>query len=426
VILFRRQACKFWNWEYYPKSKEARSRLKEIRLLAHRGSTAQLDHNVMPLGATVMNTSINVQPTSFKFFSILLLGLLAACSQPISGSSDEAANKTQTNGQILSVDGADTGLEGIVVSADAFATTAETDALGEFDLGALPQTMQEIVVTIPDEDGPGDRTLSEMVDLTGMDSVDITLTVDGNEMVQVAINSCQDFDTRNRFKLDVDGDGLTEDGYIRVRGEHRNRQQLKVEIGSLEVDQVVIQIEGLEDDYSVTVRENGEAELELDLPNVLDLVGNVVTLVINDEQLDLGLIPSPGTSGEPNCDGDDDSQNDHGGEFDVRNRFAVDVDSDAELEDGYVRIRARDDGRQRFKVEVEPVLQSVTIIVSPDDNVSEDDFRGQAELDGMEAELDRRSSLPFGVDRVADLSGYFVFAEVDGIVTFLTTVPVVD
>jgi len=373
-----------------------------------------------------MNTSINVQPTSFKFFSILLLGLLAACSQPISGSSDKAENKTQTNGQILSVDGADTGLEGIVVSADAFATTAETDALGEFDLGALPQTMQEIVVTIPDEDGPGDRTLSEMVDLTGMDSVDITLTVDGNEMVQVAINSCQDFDTRNRFKLDVDGDGLIEDGYIRVRGKHRNRQQLKVEIGSLEVDQVVIQIEGLEDDYSVTVRENGEAELELDLPNVLDLVGNVVTLVINDEQLDLGLIPSPGTSGEPNCDGDDDSQNDHGGEFDVRNRFAVDVDSDAELEDGYVRIRARDDGRQRFKVEVEPVLQSVTIIVSPDDNVSEDDFRGQAELDGMEAELDRRSSLPFGVDRVADLSGYFVFAEVDGIVTFLTTVPVVD
>jgi hypothetical protein len=91
-----------------------------------------------------------------------------------------------------------------------------------------------------------------------------------------------------------------------------------------------------------------------------------------------------------------------------------------------VRIRAKDDGRQRFKVEVEPVLQSVTIIVSPDDNVSEDDFRGQAELDGMEAELDRRSSLPFGVDRVADLSGYFVFAEVDGIVTFLTTVPVVD
>jgi hypothetical protein len=426
VILFRRQACKFWNWEYYPKSKEARSRLKEIRLLAHRGSTAQLDHNVMPLGATVMNTSINVQPTSFKFFSILLLGLLAACSQPISGSSDKAENKTQTNGQILSVDGADTGLEGIVVSADAFATTAETDALGEFDLGALPQTMQEIVVTIPDEDGPGDRTLSEMVDLTGMDSVDITLTVDGNEMVQVAINSCQDFDTRNRFKLDVDGDGLTEDGYIRVRGEHRNRQQLKVEIGSLEVDQVVIQIEGLEDDYSVTVRENGEAELELDLPNVLDLVGNVVTLVINDEQLDLGLIPSPGTSGEPNCDGDDDSQNDHGGEFDVRNRFKVDIDGDAELEDGYVRIRARDDGRQRFKVEVEPVLQSVTIIVSPDDNVSEDDFRGQAELDGMEAELDRRSSLPFGVDHVADLSGYFVFAEVDGIVTFLTTVPVVD
>jgi hypothetical protein len=380
----------------------------------------------MPLGATVMNTSINVQPTSFKFFSILLLGFLAACSQPISGSSDKAENKTQTNGQILSVDGADTGLEGILVSADAFATTAETDALGEFDLGALPQTMQEIVVTIPDEDGPGDRTLSEMVDLTGMDSVDITLTVDGNEMVQVAINSCQDFDTRNRFKLDVDGDGLTEDGYIRVRGEHRNRQQLKVEIGSLEVDQVVIQIEGLEDDYSVPVRENGEAELKLDLPNVLDLVGNVVTLVINDEQLDLGLIPSPGTSGEPNCDGDDDSQNDHGGEFDERNRFAVDIDGDAELEDGYVRIRAKDDGRQRFKVEVEPVLQSVTIIVSPDDNVSEDDFRGQAELDGLEAELDRRSSLPFGVDHVADLGGYFVFAEIEGNVTFLTTVPVVD
>jgi hypothetical protein len=44
----------------------------------------------------------------------------------------------------------------------------------------------------------------------------------------------------------------------------------------------------------------------------------------------------------------------------------------------------------------------------------------------VEAELDRRSSLPFGVDHVADLGGYFVFAEIEGNVTFLTTVPVVD
>jgi hypothetical protein len=381
----------------------------------------------MPLGATTMNTSINVQPTTFKFFPILLLGLLAACSQPISGSSDNAANKTQTNGQILSVDGADTGLEGIVVSANSLATSTETNVLGEFDLGALPQGVQEIVVTIPDDDGAGDRTVSETIDLTGMDSATIGLTVDGNEMIQVAINGCQEFDVRNRFKLDVDGDGLIEDGYIRVRGEHRNRQRLKVEIGPLEVDQVVIQIEGLEDDVLVIVRENGEAELKLDLPNVLDLAGNVVTLVINDEQLELGLVPYPRSAGEPDCHGDDDSQNDDGGsEFDVRNRFAVDVDSDDELEDGYVRIRARDDGRQRFKVEVGPVSQSVTIIVSPDDNVSEDDFRGQAKLDGVEAELDRRGSLPFGVDHVADLGGYFVFAEIEGKVTFLATVPVVD
>ncbi|MFP8872849.1 MAG: hypothetical protein VCB43_16345 [Myxococcota bacterium] len=375
-----------------------------------------------------MNTSINVQPTTFKFFPILLLGLLAACSQPISGSSDEAANKTQTDGQILSVDGADTGLEGIVVSASSLATSTETNVLGEFDLGALPQGVQEIVVTIPDDDGAGDRTVSETIDLTGMDSATIGLTVDGNEMIQVAINSCQTFDARNRFKLDVDGDGLPEDGYIRVRGEHRNRQRLKVEIGPLDVDQVIIQIEDLEGDFSVTVRD-GEAELELELANVLDLAGNVVTLVINDEPLELGLIPSPGVAGEPNCHGDDDSQNDDGGsEFDMRNRFAVDVDSDDEVEDGYVRIRARDDGRQRFKVEVGPVSasQPVTIIVSPDDNVSEDDFRGQAELDGVEAELDRRGPLPFGVDHVADLGGYFVFSEIEGEVTFLATVPVVD
>lgn len=376
-----------------------------------------------------MNTSINVQQTTFRFFSILLLGLLAACSQPTSGSSDKAANTTQIEGQILAVDGADTELEGIVVSANSFAISTETNVLGEFDLGDLPQAMQEIVVTIPGDDGAGagDRTVSETIDLTGMDSAAIALTVDGSEMIQVAINGCQEFDVRNRFKLDVDGDGLLEDGYIRVRGEHRNRQRLKVEIGSLEVDQVVIKIEGLEEDVLVTVRDNGEAELELDLANLLDLAGNVVTLVINDEQQELGLVPYPRSAGEPDCHGDDDSQNGDGGsEFDVRNRFAVDVDSDDELEDGYVRIRSRDDGRQRFKVEVGPVSQSVTIIVSPDDNVSEDDFRGQAKLDGVEAELDRRGSLPFGVDHVADLGGYFVFAEIEGNVTFLATVPVVD
>ena len=375
-----------------------------------------------------MNTSINLQQTTFRFFSILLLGLLAACSQPTSGSSDKAANTTQIEGQILAVDGADTELEGIVVSANSFAISTETNVLGEFDLGDLPQAMQEIVVTIPGDDGAGDRTVSETIDLTGMDSAAIALTVDGSEIIQVAINGCQEFDVRNRFKLDVDGDGLIEDGYIRVRGEHRNRQRLKVEIESLEVDQVVIQIEGLEEDFLVTVRDNGEAELELDLANLQDFEGNVVTLVINDAQRALGLVPYPRIiEGEPDCHGDDDSQNGDGGsEFDVRNRFAVDVDSDDELEDGYVRIRARDDGRQRFKVEVGPVSQSVTIIVSPDDNVSEDDFRGQAKLDGVEAELDRRGSLPFGVDHVADLGGYFVFAEIEGKVTFLATVPVVD
>ena len=375
-----------------------------------------------------MNTSINVQQTTFRFFSILLLGLLAACSQPTSGSSDKAANTTQIEGQILAVDGADTELEGIVVSANSFAISTETNVLGEFDLGDLPQAMQKIVVTIPGDDGAGDRTVSETIDLTGMDSAAIALTVDGSEMIQVAINGCQEFDVRNRFKLDVDGDGLIEDGYIRVRGEHRNRQRLKVEIESLEVDQVVIQIEGLEEDFLVTVRDNGEAELELDLANLQDFEGNVVTLVINDAQRALGLVPYPRIiEGEPDCHGDDDSHNGDGGsEFDVRNRFAVDVDSDDELEDGYVRIRARDDGRQRFKVEVGPVSQSVTIIVSPDDNVSEDDFRGQAKLDGVEAELDRRGSLPFGVDHVADLGGYFVFAEIEGKVTFLATVPVVD
>ena len=380
-----------------------------------------------------MNTSINVQQTTFKFFSILLLGLLAACSQPTSGSSDNAANKTQIDGKILSVDGADTGLGGIVVSAASLAISTQTNVLGEFDLGDLPQAEQEIVVTIPGDDGAGDRTVSETIDLTGMDSAAIDLTVDGNEMVQVAINSCQEFDVRNRFKLDVDGDGLIEDGYIRVRGEHQGRQRLKVEIGPLEVDQVVIRI-GDEYDFSVTVRDNGEAELELDLADVLELAGKAVTLVINNKQQELGLVPVPRglvpfprSAGEPNCQGDDDSQNDDGGsEFDVRNRFAVNVDSDDEVEDGYVRIRARDDGRQRFKVEVGPVSQSVTIIVSPDDNVSEDDFRGQAKLDGVEAELDRRGSLPFGVDHVADLGGYFVFAEIEGKVTFLATVPVVD